>query len=79
MSSIALTTFLNEFSWIKSFVFRFKFLWNLFPTGPIDSKSALVQFGAKPLPKPMLMCSTRGIWVNLLIVEANIITDGRNN
>ena len=53
MSAIALTTYSNEFSRIKSFVFQSKFLWNLFPTGPTDSKLALVQLGTKPLPKPM--------------------------
>ena len=60
MAAILQTTFLNAFSWMKSFVFRFKISLKLVPKGPIDNQSALVQVmawrrtGDKPLSEPVL-------------------------
>ena len=77
MAAIFQTTYSNAFSWMKMHEFRLRFHWSLFPKGPINKISALVQImtwrrsGDKPLSEPMMVsllthiCVTRPQWVNV--------------
>ena len=77
MASIGQTTFLNAFSYMKMYKFQLRFHWNLFPKGPINNITALVQImvwrrpGDKPLSESMMVsllthiCVSRPQWVNV--------------
>ena len=66
MAVISQTIVSNAFSWMKSFVFWFKFHWSLFqicwlkfvPEGPIENDLGLVYIMAWHI------CGTRGRWVD---------------
>ena len=53
MAAISQTTFLNAFSWMKNSVLWFEFHWRLFPKGPIDNKSPLVQVNSSHINKAL--------------------------
>ena len=82
MAAIFQTTFSNAFSWMKTYKFRLRFHWSLFPRVQLNIFPTLIQImawrrpGDKPLSEPMMVillthiCVTRPQWVKPLLIYA---------